>query len=195
MDKGVFAIDPGPERSHWAWLRGTDVIGAASWLNDMLLSYLRHSGSTTVVVEIPYPHGKPMSFATVLTAFWAGRITSRQRSLWLVPRESVKLAVVRSRAASPAEVRQAVIDHFGEARFQRALTCTKCGGKGWRGRDHTPCPVREREPGDLAGVSGDVWDALALAVAWQLHMASPVRGFEATHIAPAAQTASPRLGA
>jgi hypothetical protein len=132
---------------------------------------------TTIVIEEITSYGMAVGRDVFMTVRWAARFEeafdSNGGGVYYLPRRDVKLALCGDSRAKDANVRQAVIDRFGG--MEKAVTgrrCEACAGKGWSGRGRPLC-----EPcggagwhiprGPLYGVSGDMWSALAVGLAWQ----------------------------
>jgi hypothetical protein len=93
-------------------------------------------------------YGMPVGAEVFDTCVWIGRFVEAwcfTEYTSLVYRKDVKLHMCNSPRANDATIRQAVIDRFGGK--EKAI-----GNK--------------KQPGPLRGVSGDVWQALALAITW-----------------------------
>lgn len=159
----ILAIDPGSSRSAWVRYDPATQTVEDSGIepNDELLHRLRGGhlialgsgfllGVDTIVVEWTAPRGMPASAELFETLWWAGRFAEAAR---LVPVERLQRAAVKrhlcgTTAAKDSNVRAALIDRFGGP-----------GGK-------EAAIGRKAAPGPLYGVRADVWQALALAVAW-----------------------------
>ena len=159
----LLAIDPGSSRS--AWVRYDPATRAvedsAIEPNDELLRRLRGGhlvalgtaflvGAETVVIEWTAPRGMPASAELFETMWWAGRFAEAARPVPVerLHRAMVKRWVCGTTAAKDSNVRAALIDRFGGP-----------GGK-------ETAIGRKAAPGPLYGVRADVWQALAVAVAW-----------------------------
>ena len=148
----ILAIDPGSAQSAWLILTtdgqpfqfGLD-------LNSSLLAMLRARSlpfaSCLVVIEKVESYGMAVGAEVFDTVHWAGRFTEATYPSTVVqlPRRTVKLALCHDTRAKDANIRQALIDRFGGA----AAVGTK------------------KAPGPLYGIHGDVWSALAVAIAYR----------------------------
>jgi hypothetical protein len=109
-----------------------------------------HCGATTVIIERVMPYGRVIGQETIDTARWVGRYQeaseSRGIGVVLMPRRDVRRALELPPTAGDAMVRQAVIDHYGGR--ERAIG-------------------RKRDPGPCYGLVADLWQALALGVAYE----------------------------
>ncbi|HSF40354.1 MAG TPA: hypothetical protein VLT87_11220 [Thermoanaerobaculia bacterium] len=132
--------------------------------------------STTLVLEVPQSYNVPASMSLLMTGHWGGVF----RAVWgddstceLVARPSVKALIAGSANADDAAVKRAVEGRFGGREMaigdQRCPGCEGKGGVG-RGKDRAVCPEcsgsKRTPPGPLHGVFKDVWQALALAIAY-----------------------------
>lgn len=146
----LLAIDPGPTESAYLVFVGTCVQTFGKVPNDDLVAHLPGllaSGiADHVAIEMVESFGMPVGREVFGTVFWAGRFA--QAALpWhhtLVPRSAVKMHLCGSKRAKDANIRAALIDRFG--------------GSAAIGK--------KAHPGPLYGISGDVWQALAVAVTW-----------------------------
>ena len=147
----LLAIDPGPVESAWVVYdpeRG-DLVGFAKVVNDKLLRLLRAISFVIglVVIEQVVSYGMPVGAEVFETVFWSGRFAEACQPVHVerLPRLAVKLALCHDSRARDASVRAALLDRYGGK-------AQAIGSKA--------------APGPLRGVTGDVWSALALAVAW-----------------------------
>lgn len=142
----ILAIDPGPEESAWLSMfngmpRGFDKVG-----NDEIIRKLRRSTYKPVlVIEEIQNQGMPAGKTTMQTAMWVGRFTQVAHDIGLpvalVGRRDIKLHWCNNMRAKDANVRQALIDHYGP-------------------------PGTKKNPGATYGIKNDVWSALAIAGYW-----------------------------
>ena len=146
----IFAIDPGTTRS--AWVRYDQatrrVVGHGIRPNDEVIGTLRlrlWGLDDTVLIEKIESYGMAVGAEVFETVMWVGRFIEalHPTPVVLVPRKHVKLTLCGSMRAKDPNVRQALIDRWGE---------------GWKGT--------KAAPGPLYGIAGDEWSALAVAVAW-----------------------------
>lgn len=154
--KLILAIDPGDVTSGVVLydpaaraIRQGKAFGAAAnpWILEVLGK--QPTDSTILIIETFRPRGQPMFAQLIDTAIWTGRFIQRwamRGGEWsLLVREAVKHAICGRPNVGDPNVRAALIDQWGGQ--QRAI------GK-------------KASPGPLYGVTGDAWQALALAVAW-----------------------------
>lgn len=116
--------------------------------NDWVLAYLdvyAAAPNDVLVIEQIASMGMAVGQEIFETCFWSGRFAQawirHGRRCERLKRIDVKLEICGQARAKDANVRQALIDRFG------GRLATKAGGQ-------------------LYGVSGDAWAALAVAVAW-----------------------------
>lgn len=147
----LYAIDPGETRSALVIVRG-DVISGEMWENGPLVGWLTQPANRRacahLVIEQIQSYGMPVGREVFETVFWSGRFAQAWEShgcqcAWsMLPRRDVKLTLCGSSRAKDPNVRQVLIDRFGG-------------------------PLCARKGGRLAGIKGDLWAALALAVTYQ----------------------------
>lgn len=146
----ILAIDPGPVRS--AWLRyDTDTQMPLDFdlvPNEFIRLHLRavEPRQSQLVIEKIESYGMAVGVEVFETVFWSGRFAEAAYPLPVdrLGRLKVKLALCHDSRAKDPNIRQALIDRFG--------------GVAAIGKKATPGP--------LYGIAGDVWSALAVAVAW-----------------------------
>lgn len=164
----ILAIDPGSTESAWVLFDDGQPHPFGTYPNDQLLDCLRKPASAfgsflegvdVVAIETIEPrYGLQMGWETLDTARWIGRFQEAVHPTPVVLlRRSVilrQLGVVTSprkgetRVSADAGTRAALIDRFGGAGGKAAAIGLKAS------------------PGPLYGVTGDVWSALAVAVAY-----------------------------
>lgn len=150
----ILAIDPGPVQSAWVMLSAEGKpTGFGMCPNDSMadnaleVAYPQH-----VVIEMVASYGMAVGAEVFETVFWIGRLFERfdfgfsALKAHRMYRRDVKLHWCGSVKAKDSNVRQAVIDHYGGK--EKAIGTKK-------------------NPGPLYGVKADVWQALALGLAWQ----------------------------
>lgn len=118
--------------------------------NDLFVDALRRRDIAPTVqvdemaIEMIASYGMPVGREVFETCLWIGRFIEAWGGPYtLVYRRDVKLHLCGQARAKDGNVRQAIIDRFGGK--QSAI-----GNK--------------KTPGPLYGVSGDVWQALAVAI-------------------------------
>lgn len=146
----IFAIDPGPVESAWvlyqddvqACPRNEALRDFAKQGNNEVIERLRfHAPAQHLVIEKIASFGMPVGAEVFETVYWSGRFAEAFGATRVsrITRPTVKMHLCHSMRAKDANIRQALIDRFGE-------------------------PGTKKNPGMLYGVSGDVWSALAVAV-------------------------------
>ena len=164
----ILAIDPGSEKSGFVLLRPgprliTDhgeVIDSGKLPNEELRQRIREHGFGRVdvgVIEFTKPRGE-RAYAQLFEAlFWAGRLAeclercSVVESWERLDRIEVKKHLTGKtggKDANDSAIIAVLVDRFGGIGGRAAAVGTKAN------------------PGPLYGVTGDAWQALALAVTW-----------------------------
>lgn len=145
----LIAIDPGPIESAYVRL-GYDgsMLAFGKAPNDEIKRIVEQSRhrSAHLAVEMIASYGMPVGFEVFETCVWIGRFVEA----WTLDhtrmyRRAVKVHLCGTAKAKDGNVRQALLDRWGG----KAIAV---GSK--------------RNPGQLYGVSKDVWQALAVAVTW-----------------------------
>jgi hypothetical protein len=123
----------------------------------------------TLCLEMIASYGMAVGRDTFQTCVWIGRfIQAWGGDYRLVYRSTVKSIICASSKATDANIRQALIDRYGgDLKGVGGVKCQLCKGKGWTGREHTPCPVWHHPPGPLYDFDSHKWSALAVAIAVQ----------------------------
>lgn len=149
----VLAIDPGPKKSGLVLFASGRVIEAAECENDDVLarcSSLR-SRRNHLSIEMIASYGMPVGAEVFETALWTGRFVQN----WigrppqypsmdppaLLYRKEVVLHLCNNPRGNDSSVRQALIDKLG-------------------------APGTKKNPGPTYGISGHLWQALAVAVTY-----------------------------
>jgi hypothetical protein len=146
----ILAIDPGNEESAWCWLDGERQIQAGKLPNAEVRAYLLDvfDSSLTLAVEMLASYGMPVGREVFDTCVWVGRFAEAWESMGgkvrFIYRKDVKMHLCGNTRAKDANVRQALIDHYGPGKL-------KAIGK-------------KASPGPLYGFKGDEWAALAVAL-------------------------------
>jgi len=139
----ILAIDPGTEKSAWVvWdSKNGTILWAEKESNEILLTRLRsHGFFERAVIEGISSFGMPVGREVFETCYFIGRcleITNGHSQV--LPRHAVKVHICHNPRAKDSNIRQALIDRFGP-------------------------PGTKKNPGLLYGISGDLWQALALAI-------------------------------
>ena len=165
MARVILAIDPGSERSAFVVydVEADHVLDHGIEPNEWLVDRLRSNDSgltinvDEAVIEWMQPRGMATSAQEFETLFWIGRFLeaasygARSTMPWPVHRLTrlrVKQRICGSAKANDANIRQALIDRYGGIAGRTGAVGTKAA------------------PGPLHGVRADVWQALALGIAW-----------------------------
>ena len=144
----IHAIDPGPVQSAIVTLGSDGTVQAATLENDLvivrLVNLAGQQKQTTLAIEQIASYGMPVGAEIFETVFWSGRFAQVWQAITgvlpvRIPRIQVKSTICHSAKAKDANVRQALIDHFG------GPSCIKKGGPLYR-------------------VKADEWAALAVAI-------------------------------
>lgn len=144
----ILAIDPGNVESAFVIYDTTDsslkMFGKKP--NDVVMvlidGILTQKLADAMIVEQVACMGMAVGESVFETVFWSGRFVERWGRTWdRVKRHQVKMHLCNSMRAKDGNIRQALIDRFGE-------------------------PGTKKAQGKTYGISGDVWAALAVAVTW-----------------------------
>lgn len=155
----IIGIDPGTTESAVVlWSEGEiqshyklphqDVLG--------LLKQLSDDSVTKLAVEMVASYGMPVGREVFETVLWIGRYIECWLTLHpfstthLVYRRDVKVYLCGSMKAKDGNIRQAIIDRFGP-------------------------PGTKKAPGKTYGISGDEWQALAVALTAEHQILNPVQ--------------------
>lgn len=149
----ILAIDPGNEMSAWCELENGKPRRWDKVANDVLLRSFRKDIDAVwqpeiVAIEMIASYGMAVGREVFDTCLWIGRFDEAWRNrggtVRLVYRKDVKMHLCGNNSAKDANIRQAIIDHFGPGK-DRAIGLKKA-------------------PGPLYGIAGDEWSALAVAM-------------------------------
>ena len=151
----ILAIDPGHVQSAYLiWdYKNKLIVSAGIRDNPEFLRLLREkkefdladklSEPLTPVIEMIASYGMPVGKEIFETCLLIGRIVEIfAGGVNLVYRKDIKLHLCGSPRAKDSNIRQALIDRYGQ-------------------------PGTKKAPGLLYGVSKDIWSALAVAIFWQ----------------------------
>ena len=151
----LLAIDPGNELSAYVVWDGLKIQDKGKVPNHHMLKVitaygLNHPQGEVCIEQIAhYGTGMPAGRTVFDTCIWIGRFVQCLEYLFdreprLLERRRVKSHLCGDSRAKDGNIRQALIDRYGE-------------------------PGTKKAPGMLYGVSADVWQALGLAVtAWEV---------------------------
>lgn len=139
----ILSIDPGNKQSAFVIWNGVEILEKAILPNEELLLSLNriHVKAPTMVIEKVCSYGMAVGETIFDTVFWTGRYCQRWGCTgWeRIPRLNVKLHLCHQAKAKDSNIRQALIDRFGE-------------------------PGTKNNQGLTYGLSKDMWAAFALAV-------------------------------
>lgn len=141
----LLAIDPGPVKSAIVGWDGKQILVKAIQDNNKLIWNLPKAiekGYELLVIEKIMSYGMTVGASVFETVFWTGRFVSVWPAKWdRMGRLAVKMHLCHSPRAKDSNIRQVLIDRFGE-------------------------PGTKKKQGILYGIKKDLWAALALAVAY-----------------------------
>lgn len=169
----ILAIDPGTTESAWCELEDGKPVRADKVRNEILLASLRKVSEhvwqpDVLAVEGIASYGMAVGKEVFDTCRWIGRFEEAwsvsARPFMLVYRREVKLFLCHSARATDANVRAALLDHFGPGRELAVGTI--------------------RAQGPLYGIKGDQWSALAVALTAEASNAPEAKGglFGSLHV-------------
>ena len=150
----IMAVDPGTERSAFVSITGPNepfsILDKGILANEELLTHISaRNWCEHFVIEMVASYGMAVGKTTFETVFWIGRFWERVLSLRtqksmarLFRKTDVCMHLCQSMRAKDSNVRQALIDRFGE-------------------------PGVKAKPGALYGVGTHEWSALALATVYR----------------------------
>ena len=151
--KGVIAIDPGNEKSAYVIWNGQEIIRSGIVVNEQMLSIVGSDAQDYLVIEKVACYGMPVGETVFETVYWTGRFCEAwsfrtgygyRTDFMRLPRHEVKMHLCHNMRAKDGNIRQALIDRFGEN------------------------PTKQR-PNPIYGenkISKDMWQAWALAVTY-----------------------------
>lgn len=160
----VIAIDPGPVTSAMVEIDPIDqsILGKEIMDNWDLLKILEHpTKSDELAIEDMSPMGKTTGRTVFNTLKWIGRFQQafvqgyEEEKCALITRVEVKLKMCDSIICNDRDIRQAVIDYY-----------TKITPPSLLGGGKTPLVGTKKNPGPLFGVARDLWQAIAVGLAY-----------------------------
>jgi hypothetical protein len=154
----ILAIDPGTEQSAFVLFDAADfnILSHGKVLNLIIRVALTTPGVDILVIESIKSYGMPIGDSVIETCMWIGRFLefweygSMNRKYELIPRKQVVTAICNNPRGNDSHVRQALLNRFREFH-------------GITGAEKEVIGTKDK-PGPLYGISGDVWQALALAI-------------------------------
>jgi hypothetical protein len=138
----VLAIDPGPKESALVVWNGQAVEVTRFMPNeDMLYDLYKWVNEDPLFIEKVACYGMAVGEEVFETVFWTGRFVEAYgpKKVTRMPRMDAKMHLCHSSRAKDTNIRQALVDRFGE-------------------------PGTKKKPGPLYGISKHLWAALAIAV-------------------------------
>lgn len=150
----ILAIDPGTEQSAWVLWEDGDVADHGKEPNDVVLARLMapmaDRDPVYLALEAIASYGMAVGAEVFTTCIWVGRFIQAwvPRPYELIYRRQVKLHLCDSARANDANIRQALIDRFGQGTKAKAIG-TKAA------------------PGPLYGLKADRWAALGVALTFE----------------------------
>jgi hypothetical protein len=176
LDELILAIDPGTTQSGYVMF---DALTAQplSWGkkdNREVLALIVVPGPQLCVIERIEHLGMAAGHDVFETAVWSGRFIQAwgcESTCSQLSRRQVKINLCGSARAKDGNIRQAIIDRYGGDEVAiGGKKCKRCKGRGWFGREHAVCAECDDgwalRKGLLYGISGDAWQALALAMTY-----------------------------
>jgi hypothetical protein len=147
FDMNILAIDPGNKESAWCFWNGEKIGDFGKddncKLKEVIQLNWRHWDIKIVVIEMVSSYGMPVGKEVFETVLYIGQLMERCKvegvRCELVYRREVKMHLCNSMKAKDSNIRQALVDRFGD--------------KGTK-----------KSPGLTYGLSADVWQAFALGV-------------------------------
>lgn len=148
----LVGIDPGNTESAFAAMSGRGIDNFGKLPNQEVLRQLdfiglQSDGLTVLVIEMVASYGMPVGASVFETCVWIGRfIQSWGRKYALVFRKTAVAHLCGTVRAGDSNVRAALIEKYG-------------------GKETAIGNVKKKGP--LHGVTGDVWNALAVAITYR----------------------------
>lgn len=141
----ILAIDPGTTESAYVHFVDGEVLDVGKVSNSLMLSILdEYDDCDAICIEMIASYGMPVGAEVFETCVWIGRFmeAAGPERVTRITRLKVKSFLCHSAKAKDANIRQALIDLLGPQGTKKA-------------------------PGPTYGISGDMWAALSVAVAYQ----------------------------
>ena len=139
----VLAVDPGPVQSGYVIWDGREILDMGISDNYELLAMVGgDNAADELVIEQVCSYGMAVGASVFETVFWSGRFAQAWAgNFHRLPRMDVKMHLCHNSRAKDTNIRQSLIDRFGE-------------------------PGKKAQKGLLFGVKKDIWAAMGLAVTW-----------------------------
>lgn len=156
----ILAIDPGTTESAYVLLVDEIIEQFGKVLNaDMLpiIESIKGRRDSICVIEEVRSYGMAVGQEVFRTVFWTGMFAREwgEDGLRFLGRKQVVIHVCGQPKAKDANVRQAMLDRWGPAKVERVTHGADRKGK--------PTTKTVKVDGPTAGISKDVWAALAIA--------------------------------
>ena len=139
----IIAIDPGPENSGVVEYNPTTRAIKAEMRVNNWVNFFERKDVKLVAIEMVACYGMAVGASVFETCVWIGRFIERAKRadlpVMLIYRKDIKLEICGSLKAKDTNIRQALIDIFGE-------------------------PGTKKNPGPTYGITSHLWAALALAL-------------------------------
>lgn len=141
----ILAVDPGTSLSAYLVMETDDysIIDKGKVANDVLIGMVKTGYFDMLAIEGFQSFGMPVGKEVFDTAYYIGRLLQIAEDLGsktrMVYRSDVKMHHCHTMMAKDTNIRQALIDRFGE-------------------------PGTKKNPGVTYGITKDTWSALAIAV-------------------------------
>lgn len=142
----ILAIDPGNEQSAVVEWDGRQIVSAEILPNNELLERM-YRGITAgdMVIEMVASYGMPVGVTVFETVFWIGRFCEAWKGAFSrMFRKDVKMHLCNSTRAKDSNIRQSLVDRFGDKPTKASPNPVYNGFK----------------------LKKDEWQAFALAVTW-----------------------------
>ena len=140
--KLTLSIDPGNELSAYCFLEGYKPVSIGKVGNSELLQIIAEHPHDVMAIEMIASYGMPVGSTIFDTCVWLGRFIERSTAPHhLVYRKNVKLNLCHTHRAKDSNVRQALLDRFGDV-----------GTK--------------KHPGWFYGFKSDIWSAYAVGITY-----------------------------
>jgi Holliday junction resolvasome RuvABC endonuclease subunit len=147
MGKVLMAIDPGTSESAFVVMDTEDyrIVDKGKIENDALMALIKTGYFDMMAIEAMQSFGMGVGQSVFETAYFIGALMQAAKDLgskvYRVYRTDVKMHHCHTTRAKDGNIRQALIDRFGE-------------------------PGTKKAQGKTYGISKDIWSALAIAVFW-----------------------------
>ena len=137
----LLALDPGTRETGWVRMLDRRIVGSGVIGNAELVAQLPNDDADRLAIEMVASYGMPVGADVFETVRWIGRFQQAFRdpeAVEFVYRKDVKMHLCQSMKAKDGNIRQALIDKYGQ-------------------------PGTKKEPGGTFGVRSHAWAALAVA--------------------------------